>query len=139
MAQQRESAGAQTVLVVDDEPMVVKTVAAILASVGFSVLQATSAEQALKIAGGAPHIDLVLCDVIMPGMNGPQFAGRFAYFHPETPCLFMAGYSQHPEVVAGVLEPGLPLIEKPFLPTELVDKVREVLAARPDGALSARA
>lgn len=94
---------------------------------GFHVLRAASAAEALRI--GLTHsqpIPLMVCDVLMPGQSGPRMADEFTGFHPETRFLFMAGLPDHPEVREGIVRRGRAFIPKPFLPRELVARVREM-------------
>lgn len=119
----------ETVLVVDDEPIVLSIVSSILQQGGFDVLRAASPEEALRI--GLDHrgtISLLLCDVVMPGQSGPTVADQFALMHPETVCLFMAGYPEGSEVVERVIARGRAFLAKPFVPQTLLAKVREVLS-----------
>lgn len=116
------------ILVVDDEPTVLSCVCAVLTHFGFEVSGACSPQDALRTASSArAPIDLLLCDVIMPGMNGPELARRILALHPEAQCLFMAGLPDHPDVVNGIIGCALPFLPKPFTPRELIAKVREVL------------
>jgi len=123
-----QSPALPAILVVDDEPTVLSSVCAVLAHFGFEVSGAGSPHDALRAASStrAP-IDLLLCDVIMPGMNGPELAHRILAQHPEAQCLFIAGLPDHPDVVNGIIGCGLPFLPKPFTPRELIAKVREVL------------
>jgi len=119
------------VLVVDDEPCVLNAVCGILAHFGFAVLRAATPDEALRLAATVRQpIDLLLSDVVMPHLSGPALAERFATVHPEAQCLFMAGFPNHPEVVSTIAERGLPFLPKPFLPKELISKVRQVLNGR---------
>jgi two-component system cell cycle sensor histidine kinase/response regulator CckA len=128
------------ILVVDDEPLVLTAVAAMLGYSGFTVLRAGLADEALRIgAGQRQRIDVMLSDVLMPGMTGPALAEEFSKLHPETRYLFMAGFAQHPEVVDRILKRGLAFIGKPFLPNELLWKVKQVLAPAPEFAAGAGA
>jgi DNA-binding NtrC family response regulator len=123
---------------VDDEPFVLSAVSGILEHAGYEVLRARSAQEALIIAvRHSEPIHLLLCDVIMPGENGPSMADRFASLHPETPSLFMAGWPDGPEVVERILARGIPFLPKPFIPETLVSKVREVLSGRAGRAVAA--
>jgi len=117
------------VFVVDDEPIVLNIVSSILEQAGFEVLRASSPGEALRI--GSVHstsINLLLCDVVMPGQTGPTMAEQFALMHPETLCLFMAGYPESPEVLDRVIGCGRAFLAKPFVPKTLIGKVREVLS-----------
>lgn len=121
----------RVVLVVDDEACVLSALSAILARAGFCVLSASSAAAALKIAFSRPEpIDLLLSDVILPGMSGPDMAEEILSVHPETRCLFIAGLTDTPEVAEKIVGRGRPLLAKPFLPVTLEGKVREVLGPR---------
>jgi len=100
---------------------------------GFGVLRAASGDEALQIgAGRNDPIDLLLADVVMPGLSGPSLAERFTRLHPETQWLFMAGLPDQPEVSERIASRGHAFLPKPFLPDALIRKVREVLAARQD-------
>src|SRR5262252_2638694 len=119
-----------TILVVDDEPLVLGSVGNILRHAGYEVLQSASPNEALQLA--MQHdgpIDLLLADVIMPGLSGPSLAERFAALHPETRCMFMAGLPDTPEIINRILRRGKPFLAKPFFPKALVAKVSEVLEA----------
>ncbi len=118
------------VFVVDDEPYVLGTVCQILARAGYSVLSASSPEEAKRIARvhDSP-IDLLLTDVVIPGLSGPGLADAIFEMHPETQVLFMAGLPDQPDVVEGVIARGSELLPKPFLPQVLIQKVRSVLSA----------
>jgi DNA-binding NtrC family response regulator len=116
------------VLVVDDEECVLNTVCSILAHSGFDVLRAGSPERAMMIATQHREmIDLLLTDVVMPRLNGPELAEQFARLHPETRMLFMAGLPDNPDIHGQVLSRGRAFLPKPFLPSVLVEVVRRVL------------
>jgi two-component system, cell cycle sensor histidine kinase and response regulator CckA len=119
---------AAVILVVDDEPFVLKIVCSVLQNAGFTVLRAASANEALQV--GIRHrapIRLMLSDVIMPGLSGPALADRFSEIHPETECMFMAGLPDTPEVCERILNRGRAFLPKPFYPRALVEKVHQVL------------
>jgi CheY-like chemotaxis protein len=102
-----------------------------LSDAGYRVLAAASGAEALRAA--AEHsgpIDLLLTDVIMPGMNGRELAERLAAARPATPALFLSGYTDEILGPQGVLAPGVHLLQKPFTAAELVAAVgRRLLAA----------
>lgn len=126
------------ILVVDDEPVVLRSVAGALHHAGFSVLSAPSPREALHI--GATHsgaIDLMICDVLMPDLTGPRLAEQFLRLHPETKLLFMAGLPDHPEVREFIIAPCHAFLAKPFLPRDLVAKVNSLLNTPPPLALTA--
>src|SRR3954467_5384728 len=87
---------AETVLVVDDHSLVLTTLVKTLARAGFEVLSAASGEEALEIASNLHRrIDLLICDLLLPGMQGTEFALRLADVHPETRYLFISGLPDH--------------------------------------------
>jgi PAS domain S-box-containing protein len=124
-------AAGETILLVEDEQIVREPARRVLAQSGYTVLEASNADEALEIVRhGARVIDLLLTDVVMPGRSGKDLATAVVASSPSTRVLFMSGYSQNVIVHRGVLDPGITLIEKPFSMDELLRKVREVL----DGA-----
>ena len=118
-----------TVLLAEDEPGVRAPVRRILLAHGFAVMEAADGEQALTIArahqGG---IDLLLTDVVMPGMGGAELARQLRHLRPGLRVLFMTGYSVEAIAKHGVLVPGAAILQKPFTADELVGRVREALS-----------
>lgn len=124
------SAGDTTVLVVDDEPTVLSTVRDGLIAHGYRVLEAMDGETALGIAGSHQGpIALLLVDVVMPGLSGPEVARRLHAIRPDTKILFMSGFSTEVTVVHGV-SAGDPLLVKPFSLETLGRKVKELVEHR---------
>jgi len=122
------SHGSETILVVDDEPSLRNLVRKALSPVGYRVLEASSAEDALAICGTlSDKIDLLLTDVIMPGMDGKRLAKMVHESRPETKVIFISGYTDDILAEHGILEPGVVYVKKPITPTKLSKKVREVL------------
>ena len=122
---------AQTVLVVDDHSLVLTTLVCTLTRAGFQVLPAASGEEALEIASNPDRsIDLVICDVILPGMSGTELARRITASRPGARCLLITGLPNHPYITSDI-DAGQALLPKPFLPHVLVGKAHEVLAAAP--------
>jgi len=118
----------ETVLVVEDEESVRTVAARILESSGYTVLTASDAEEAAALfERRGEEIALLLTDVIMPGMSGRQLSERLAAQRPSLKVLFMSGYTDNVIMHHGVLDPGTPFIQKPFVPDALARKVREVL------------
>jgi len=120
--------GSETVLLVeDDEPL--RTLAREILSIqGYTVLDATSPSEALRLADAHPGpIHLLLTDVVMPQMNGRQVADHLLAARPGLKVLFMSGYTDAAIVEHGVLEPGTHFLQKPFTPDGLSRKVREAL------------
>ncbi|HUL59142.1 MAG TPA: ATP-binding protein [Anaeromyxobacteraceae bacterium] len=123
--------GSGTVLLVEDEPMVRRMTAAMLASLGLSVLAAESPGDALEQAARKDtRIDLLLTDVVMPGMSGKELRDRILALRPDLPVLFMSGYT--PDVIShhGVLEAGVHLLQKPFSIGHLTRAIGEARKAR---------
>ncbi len=98
---------------------------------GYRVFQATGGEAALELAR-APgrHFDLLLTDVEMPGMSGPEVYAAVRKLHPETRVLFMSGYPEPSSVERGVLDSSSAFIEKPFSAAQLRTAVRRLLDAK---------
>jgi two-component system cell cycle sensor histidine kinase/response regulator CckA len=128
MAWAGTSRGGETVLVVDDQAPVRSAVREILQLTGYLVLEAGSGEEALRICAGQDGpIHLLLTDVMMPGMSGPELAQRLARMRPEMRVLYMSGYSDDALIRRGVVKQGAAFVQKPFTPDALAHKVREVL------------
>jgi PAS domain S-box-containing protein len=120
--------GTETVLVVEDHEEVRQMIIVSLEGCGYKILQAPNGRAALEIAGEyQKEIDLLVTDVIMPGMTGKELADGLSLLRPHMKVLFISGYSG--EVIAhrGVLEEGVAYLQKPFTPSVLAAKVREVL------------
>ena len=124
------SGGYETVLVLDDEDMIRSVIHAYLRKSGYQVLEAASGAEAAQIAEhhGAT-IDLLLTDVVMPHMSGPQSAERLSVIHPEMKVLYMSGHSRDTIISHGIGESDFALLKKPFTPDALERKVREMLAS----------
>jgi DNA-binding NtrC family response regulator len=120
--------GAAFILVVDDEPVILRLTSSVLGSAGFRVAVAESATAALETWEPLRReIALVLCDVVMPGMSGLEMANRMVTLDPGVRVLFMSGYTDSEEEVAA--RQRFPFLRKPFLAEDLVRKVREALDA----------
>ena len=117
-----------TILVVDDDPGVLEVAARVLERVGYRVIEATEPEEALRLARAHQgRLDLVLTDVVMPGMSGRELAERLARQRPETRVLFMSAYTEDEALLRGVQFNGTRFIEKPFSLEGLTQAVREAL------------
>ena len=120
--------GSETILVVEDEAPVRLVVRRMLERLGYVVLDAESARDALRLAETAAHpIDLVLTDVVMPGQSGRAFAEQLALARPELRVLYMSGYTDDEILRRGLAEPGATFLEKPFTPERLARAVRGAL------------
>ena len=131
LVQARVGGGSETILVAEDEPDLRELTRTFLESYGYKVLEAGSAEQAIRTAEefGEP-IHLLLTDVIMPGMSGRQLAESILRKSPSTKIVYMTGYTDDMVVQHKVLEPGVQLLQKPFTKAELALKVRSTLDGR---------
>ena len=120
--------GAETVLLVEDEPALRDLIRIALTGNGFTVLDAGSPMDALAIsrAHTAP-LHLLITDVIMPGMDGPSLAKQVLQERPDIKVLYMSGYATNFIMHDGIVDPGTNFLEKPFHPGALLAKVREVL------------
>ena len=120
--------GTETVLVVEDVSAVRGVAREMLERSGYRVLEAANGDQALRVA--ATHsgpIDLLLTDVVMPGISGRALAQQLAEIRPRTRVLYMSGYTDDAVVNHGMLEPGIHYLQKPFTRDGLARKVHEVL------------
>jgi PAS domain S-box-containing protein len=125
--------GAETVLLVEDDAAIRALLRTTLASAGYTVLEAGDGEEALAVAaahGGA--LDLLVTDVVMPRMRGVELARRLGEAHPRMAVLYMSGYAETFHQ-SGPEEPGGTFMQKPFSPDVLLERMRELLDARPGG------
>jgi two-component system cell cycle sensor histidine kinase/response regulator CckA len=128
VAGEKVEGGAETILLAEDEPDLRELARIFLEGYGYKVLEAASAEQAIQMAEIFPGaIDLLLTDVIMPGMSGRQLAESVMSRRPQTRIVYMTGYTDDMVVQHKVLEPGVKLLQKPFGKVELALKVRSTL------------
>jgi PAS domain S-box-containing protein len=122
--------GNETVLLVEDEDAVRRLVCRVLESAGYRVFEADTPLEALHFCEQHPEpIDLLLTDVVMPGMSGRELASRTATLRPEMRVLYVSGYMEEVMAQHGVRGPEIAFLGKPFAPEELTRKVREVLDA----------
>src|ERR1700722_13753006 len=121
----------KTILVVDDEPEIRKLVSAMLTPQGYHIILADTGEQAIKtFRKQAKDIDLLLTDVVAPGMAGPTLADQLTELKPDLRVLFMSGYDNRQVVQKYVVEKGSLLLTKPFTVKQLREKVEEALRTR---------
>ncbi|HEU5073154.1 MAG TPA: response regulator [Polyangiaceae bacterium] len=126
-------AGTETVLVVEDEEMVRKAVCRLLRDAGYTVLEAANAEEARRIARthyGA--IELVLTDIVMPDVSGPDLAREIGGVHPDAQVVYMSGYTGHAMVHRARVGEGATFLQKPFSSEQLLGKLRLALDQSPD-------
>jgi CheY-like chemotaxis protein len=122
--------GDESVLVVDDEPLLRALALRTLTSVGYRCLEAADAGEALRvIEQEAERLDLVVADVVMPGMSGGALGDRLAQLRPTLPVLYTSGFTDEDVIRRGLLGAGRPFLQKPFSPGHLARTVRDVLDA----------
>jgi PAS domain S-box-containing protein len=127
----QKAQGTETILVVEDSPSVLKIAQKMLCSLGYTVVMAQSAEQCLGLLSMQQEpIQLLLTDVIMPGMNGIQLYETLATRLPDLKVVYMSGYTDDLIAVRGVLRKGIDFLQKPFTVESLSRKIRDVLDAR---------
>lgn len=118
----------ESILVVEDEPSILKLAKRILADLGYTVLTAENPNQILQIATENPvKIDLLITDVVMPEMSGKDLSHQLKKLCPDLKTLFMSGYTADGIAHHGILEEGVNFIQKPFSVTDLATKVHEIL------------
>ncbi|MCL5743410.1 MAG: response regulator, partial [Acidobacteria bacterium] len=129
-----DSHGTETILLVEDEDAVRTLSIKILEKAGYKLLVAADPAEALRLVGSySENIDLMITDVIMPGMSGRDLARELETSRPSMQVLYISGYTDNAIVHHGVLEAGLHFVQKPFTPQALTQKVREVLAGNGQG------
>jgi PAS domain S-box-containing protein len=123
----RRAEKGETVLVVEDEPVVRTLIVEVLTDLGYRVLQAGDGASGLAILQSPQWIDLLLTDVGLPGLNGRQVSDAARLTRPELKVLFMTGYAENAARTNGFLEHGMAMMTKPFTIELLVTRVREIL------------
>jgi two-component system cell cycle sensor histidine kinase/response regulator CckA len=122
-------AGRETILLVEDEDEVRRLLRGALAQQGYTVIEASGPEEAIRLSGAfREHIDLMLSDVVMPHMSGLDLARTLAPERPDMRVLFMSGYTEDPAFQDGS---ATPFIRKPFTPRDLAEKLRDALHQAP--------
>ncbi|MBP2676070.1 MAG: sensor hybrid histidine kinase, partial [Deltaproteobacteria bacterium] len=120
--------GKETILLVEDEESVREVASTILKELGYRVIEARDGEEALRLAdfhGG--RIELMMTDIVMPGMNGRELSEKMTRLYPAMKTLFTSGYTEDVIVHLGILASHLDFIGKPFTLQTLAGKIREVL------------
>nr|WP_321399258.1 PocR ligand-binding domain-containing protein [uncultured Desulfobacter sp.] len=126
--QSEEYLGNETILLVEDEPSIIRLTRLMLERLGYTILSAATPGEAIKIATGSDiAIDMLITDVVMPEMNGKDLARTLTEHFPDLKCLFMSGYTANVIADHGVLDRGVHFINKPFSKQTLAKKVRDVL------------
>jgi CheY-like chemotaxis protein len=121
--------GTETILLVEDDPALRDMVTALLRRLGYAVLTAANGVEALSLKQqrDTGHVDLLLTDVVMPHMSGKELADRVRVLYPLTKILFTSAYTENAIIQQGVLDKGVALLQKPFTPSALANKLREML------------
>ena len=117
----------ETVLVIEDEPVVRSLVVEVLADLGYRAIEAVDGPQGLEIVQSSQRIDLLITDVGLPGLNGRQVADAARALRPGLKILFMTGYAENAALASGSLDAGMTLITKPFTMETLATRVREII------------
>jgi signal transduction histidine kinase/DNA-binding response OmpR family regulator len=132
--------GTETILLVEDDPALREMAATLLRRLGYLIWAAPNGIEALSLTQQRTtgHIDLLFTDVVMPHMSGKELADRVRALYPHTKILFSSAYTENAIVHQGVLDKGVALLQKPYTPSTLARKLREVLdptaAPKPDTA-----
>jgi CheY-like chemotaxis protein len=124
-----ENRDSATVLVVEDDPLVRTMARRSLSSAGFDVLEAANGLEALALIAEHEWVDAVLTDLAMPKLGGRELAQRLSELRPGLPVIFMSGYTDDDLTRRGLLEAGIPYLEKPFSPEALARMMRAVLSS----------
>ncbi|MDA1219562.1 MAG: GAF domain-containing protein [Chloroflexi bacterium] len=125
----RDTFGNETVLVAEDDMLVRGMVTDVLKGQGYTVLQAADGDEALRLAQELcdQRIDLLLTDLVMPQMGGLELANRLSALRPETKIIFTSGYTDEPFFTEGINNGKVEFIQKPFVPSVLTARVRDLL------------
>jgi len=124
--------GNETILLVEDEPAILKMTTMMLELEGYAVIPAETPGKAIQLAREHPgNIDLLLSDVVMPEMNGRDLARNILSLYPDIKRLFMSGYTADVIAHQGVLDEGVNFIQKPFSKDEMVTRIRKILDRKP--------
>ncbi len=117
-----------SILLIEDEPDVGRTVSKILRREGYAVHWAERPEDAIRLVSSLPEpVDLVVTDVVLPGMSGPEVAERIVEIRPQARVLYISGYLGDTVLEPGEAIFGEGLLLKPFSPAELVSRIRSIL------------
>jgi PAS domain S-box-containing protein len=121
--------GTESILLAEDDPSLLETAATLLRRQGYTVFTASNGLEALSVKNQRDigHIDLLLTDVVMPHMSGKELSDRMSAIYPHTKILFTSAFTETAIVNQGIFKKGVKVLQKPFTPSSLAAKVREVL------------
>ena len=119
--------GTESILIVEDNDAVRELALLTLRQRGYNVVEANSAEQAIELISRGARPQLLLTDVVMPGLSGPNLAARLLQLNPGLRVLYMSGYSEEAAAAHGTVFAGVPLLQKPFTSSQLAEHVRIAL------------
>jgi two-component system, cell cycle sensor histidine kinase and response regulator CckA len=123
--------GVETILLVEDEDLVISLLKTVLVRAGYRVLAANSGEEALALAREFDkHLDLVITDVVMDVMSGRELWDKVKPIHPEADVIFISGYTEDEVLKQGVSQDGVRFLSKPFNSKALLEKIRDILDAK---------
>ena len=124
--------GTETILLVEDDPSLREMASLLLRRLGYAVLAAANGPEALNLTHqrDAGNIDLLFTDIVMPQMDGKELSDRIRALRPQTKTLFTSAYTENAAIHQGVLSEGVALLQKPFTPSALAQKLRAVLDGR---------
>src|SRR5438477_503164 len=124
--------GPETLLLVEDNDAIREISARALRRRGYTVHEARNAEEAIEWAATSPRrAEMLITDVVMPGLSGPNLAARLMQQNPKLRVLYMSGYTDDATEVHGTFWGGVPILQKPFTPSQLAERVRMALDERP--------
>ena len=127
-----EDSGNETLLLVEDNDSVRELATRALRRRGYVVHAARSGEEAIEwTRDGRLKPDLLITDVVMPGISGPDLARRLMQESPKMRILYVSGYTDDAEALRGALVGGTPLLQKPFTPSRLAERIRAILDSKP--------
>ncbi len=119
--------GDETILIVEDEKDILEMMSEFLSELGYDVITAPSAEEAMEKIEGISRVDFLVTDVILPGKKGPDLAKTIKVIYPQVKILFISGYPEDRLSAQAVFEGEINFLSKPFAPFSLAKKIREIL------------
>ena len=128
-----ENTAKENILITEDEEKILSILSTAIRSKGYNVYNASNAEEALEIFREAKvHIDLLVTDIMMPGLNGKELANHAVNINPNLKVIYISGYSDNALFKEGIIAPDIVLLRKPFLPEKLINEIRKILDQHSD-------